>query len=137
MNIYTKQKTNNTNNTNMSHKFITDSPGLGLASSILLGPLGLQGWVINPDNSVYGNTGLHQRRLSYALHILVGLLVLFFVITAVWGTKKTSDTNDPKKPKKLTTTGAVFGTGMVLAYVALSISCFISFIIAIILVTKK
>ena len=104
---------------------MADSPGGALACSILLGPLGLQGFLINPGNPAYGTAGVHQRRLSYAIISFVSITVLFIILA-----KAMAD----KKDAKGTVTLASLS---MLSYSGLAISCFISFIFAIVILSKS
>ena len=113
----------------MSYKYIADSPGGALASSILIGPLGLQGFLINPANPSYGNMGVHQRRLSYAIIVFLTLIVACIVLLRVTATKNDENTVDAKD--------ATLGSIIVLAWSGLGISCFISFIFAIVILSKS
>lgn len=108
-----------------SYKYITDSPVGALVCSILLGPLGLQGFMINPGNPTYGTVGVHQRRLSYAIIAFLIITVSFFIASKV--------SFDKRDAKGTVVTGSL----SMVAYSGLGVSCFLSLIFAIIILTKE
>ena len=116
----------------MSYVYITDSPVAALLSSIFIGPLGLQGWLINPAN--HGDVGKYQRMLSYALPIL------FVVVCILMVNKKKKD-----KKKDIETLleemetgkdGSTHNVSLNITRILMGITAFISFILACIIVSR-
>ena len=104
----------------MSYVYFTDSPVAALLSSIFIGPLGLQGWLINPAN--HGDVGKYQRMLSYAL-------LVFLVVVAILMTVKKDNEKDDEKDDSLKTMLDV-------TRVLMGFTAFISFILACIIVSR-
>ena len=107
-----------------SNRFDGGMPIAALLCSILLGPLGIQGWIVNVDSPDYGEFARHQRRVSIALHIVVALFAISIAIAA--GEIVSSDAG-----------GAT--SWALIAYVcavALSILTAISFVLSVVIVIK-
>jgi hypothetical protein len=117
----------------MSYRYIADSPVGAVVLSIILGPLGLQGWVINPNNKAYGNAGVHMRRISYAIHIFL----LAFIILILTQEKKTIDLIKEKAESQKVTTYASSFIPLTLVNVALGSACLLSFIFSCILLSRS
>lgn len=54
---------------------MVDHPVIALLCSILIGPLGIQGWIVSRKNTVYGPSAGTQQGISVALYVLIGLLL--------------------------------------------------------------
>ena len=115
----------------MSYSYISDAPVGALLCSIFLGPLGLQGWLINPGNADYKGLGARQRTLTYVIYGLLVATIIFWSLTI-----STAPTNaDENKTVGAGTAGlAIAGT---VTYSALAVSLFVSFIFACILLARK
>ena len=118
---------------------ISDRPGWALIASLFSGPLGLQGYLIDPSNPKYGTTGKHQRRTVWALWTILLILIIiagFFLLK--YNKSFPEDDRDIEVNNRL-------GIGLILEIakpfpsmahwamllsVALSITVFISFIMA-------
>jgi len=111
------------------YNFIADSPVGALVCSIFLGPLGLQGWLIDPSNPNYYGLGKSQRTLTYVIYGLLVATILFWVFAG-----ETAPKDSKEEAGAGTYALAIAGT---LTYSALAISLFISFIFACILVARK
>lgn len=131
-----------------------DNPVGALLCSIFIGPLGLQGWLIDPAN--HGNIGKYQRFMSY---VLILILVVTAVIMLALYKKKA---NFKKKQSLCDNSNAVscksnsacefkdqkctklekdsdiesWKTAKNVTHVAMSACCFVSLIFAIIIVSK-
>lgn len=114
----------------MSYSYISDSPVGALICSIFLGPLGLQGWLINPGNPDYRGLGVHQRTLTYVIYgLLVATIVFWGMMVSNVSKKAHEDEIDSG------TTGLAIAA--VITNTALSFSVLISIIFAILLVARK
>lgn len=107
-----------------------DSPLAAQICSIFLGPFGIQGFLIDRNNAVYGELGNHQYRLSIALIVMLVLLFLMGpVATAII-----------KNDEDIETDVEVFGVLMVTQFcasLALSVCTLASFVIACVLLSRK
>ena len=54
---------------------MVDHPVIALLCSILIGPLGIQGWIVSRKNTVYGPSAGTQQGICVALYVLLGLLL--------------------------------------------------------------
>ena len=115
-----------------------DAPLAALLCSIFVGPLGIQGWIIDPANPKYQGLGVHQRRISIALHIILAIVIIGAIYLAgktKQVSKKYNDNEAGRRAIAEEVAGAVTLTSV--AYGALGITTFVSFIIAIILLVRS
>ena len=113
-----------------------DAPLAALLCSIFVGPLGIQGWIIDPANPKYQGLGVHQRRISIALHIILALVIIGAVILAVL-TANAADKYGKNNTDEIAKEVAVPALLTTVAYGALGVTSFVSFIIAIILLVRS
>jgi hypothetical protein len=104
---------------------VSDSPLAGLLCALFVGPLGIQGFVIDPTNTVYNGLGKHQRHMSYALWSLLALSIALGIASTV------TVVND----EKAATPG--LGIAYSVSSLALWACSFASFIIAIVLLVRS
>ena len=113
-----------------------DAPLAALLCSIFIGPLGIQGWIIDPANPNYQGLGVHQRRISIALHVLLALVILGVAILTVL-TIKAREKHGKDSKDDIAKEVAVPALLTSVAYGALGVTTFVSFIIAIILLARS
>ena len=111
-----------------------DSPLAALLCSIFVGPLGIQGWIIDPANPKYQGLGVHQRRISIALHVLLALVIIAAVMLSVLYGKAYDKHRNKEEATKEVAVPALLTS---VAYGALGVTSFVSFIIAIILLVRS
>ena len=103
-----------------------DNPLAALLCSIFIGPLGIQGWIVSPNNPNYGPTAQHQRNTSIAIYILITLLIIFTVIHV---------SNTTESERQLQKNGlipkTVFQQILEWTGVAFGITVFLSFVLAV------
>ena len=113
-----------------------DAPLAALLCSIFVGPLGIQGWIIDPANPKYQGLGVHQRRISIALLILLALVIIGAVILVVL-TANASNKHGNDNTEEIAKEVAVPSILTIVSYGALGVTTFVSFIIAIILLVRS
>ena len=59
---------------------MVDHPVIALLCSILIGPLGIQGWIVSKKNAAYGTTVPVQQGISLALYALIAALLAISVV---------------------------------------------------------
>ena len=111
-----------------------DAPLAALLCSIFAGPLGIQGWIIDPANPKYQGLGVHQRRISIALHIILAVVIVCATILAVSTAKAIKTYGDKDSVNDEVAVSAILTS---VAYGALGVTTFVSFIIAIILLVRS
>ena len=108
-----------------------DSALAGLLCSIFVGPLGIQGFVVNPANPKYLGLATHQRRLSIAIiTIFVGFIATNVAI-GILGSTASEGTNESG------TGVAIAGAAWLALILALNACLIASFIIAIVLLVRQ
>ena len=116
---------------------MANSPVKSLVASILAGPTGLQGYLIDP--SKHGAAGKTQRRISFALHIILGIMVVTGVLTVTTNrmTQPKDENGVPVGLHKVNQWGRALGTTQLIVYIAMGITVLISIILAIIILAKS
>ena len=70
----------------MNTTYILTSPPIGaLILSIFLGPLGIEGYVVDGRNKSYGSLPKHLKRLSIVKWVLWGIFIASVVIASATG----------------------------------------------------
>ena len=65
-----------------------DYPVFALLCSILIGPLGIQGWIVSRKNTVYGKMVCIQQGISVAFYVLLGTLLATAIVRVFTSTEK-------------------------------------------------
>ena len=112
-----------------------DAPLAALLCSIFVGPLGIQGWIIDPANPNYQGLGVHQRRISIALHVLLAIVIISAVILSVL-TANAADKYGKDNKVEIAKEIEVPSILTNITYGALGVTSVVSFIIAIILLVR-